>query len=108
MAAASLELFTSQIHLHTLPMMLMHDGCMRSVGELNLRCDRTGLQILVALQIEQRVLAMDPVELLGDIRHNYVVPIFSTETVITVGGNDIQPVTFDSHDRDVERAAAEI
>src|SRR5439155_842315 len=86
----------------------VHDGGARPAGELNLRGDGAALEILIALQVEQRVLAMHSVEFLRNDVHDDVVPVLAAEAMVAVGGDHPQVAVFDPHDRDVKGAAAEV
>jgi len=75
---------------------------------LNLPRQRPALQVLVALQIEERILAMRAIEFFGDVIDDDVVPIFTAKPMITVRGDHLNALAFDPHDGDVECAAAEV
>src|SRR5438105_7905285 len=66
------------------------------------------MEFLVTLQIEQRILAVLAVELFGHKINNDVVPILATQTMIAIGREHIDVVSFDSHDGDVESSATKI
>ena len=79
-----------------------------ATGELDFRGQRPALQILIALQIEQRILAVRAIEFLRNVIDDDVVPIFAAEAMIAVGREHLDAMSFDPHDRDVEGAAAKV
>ena len=80
----------------------------RPARELDLRGQRAALQVLITLQIEQRIFAVLAIKFFRDPVDDHVVPIFAAEPMIAVGREHLDLVAFDPHDRDVESAAAEI
>src|ERR1043166_715659 len=108
MAGALFKLSAAHIYFHTFALMIVNNGCVLAAGELEFARNCARLQVLVALEIEQRIFAMLLVELLGYVIDDHVIPILAPEPVIAIRGEDVQLVLLDPHDRDVERAAAEI
>ncbi len=56
--AALLELLARDVELHALAVVAVDDRRARAAGELDLRGQRAVVEILVALQIEQRIFAV--------------------------------------------------
>ena len=79
-----------------------------ATGELDFRGQGPALQILIALQIEQRVLAVRAIEFFRNVVDDDVVPIFAAEAMIAVGRHHLEAMSFDPHERDVEGAAAKV
>ncbi len=106
--AALLELLAGDFELDALAVEVVDEGGRGAAGELDLRGEGAVVEVLVALEIEQRVFAVDLVEFVGDPVDDDIVPILAAEAVVAVAGDHADVVILDAHDRDVEGAAAEI
>ena len=91
-----LEFLAGQLDLHALAVVAVHDRRAFAAGELDLRGQRTALQILIALQIEQRIFAVRAIEFLGDMIDDHVVPILAAEPMVAVGGNHLESMVLRS------------
>ena len=80
-----LEFFAGQFDLDALAVVAVHDRRAIATGELDFRGQRPALQILITLQIEQRILAVRAIEFLRDVIDDDVVPILAAEAMIAVG-----------------------
>ena len=103
-----LEFFPRQFDLHALAIVAVHDRRAIAAGELDLRRQGPALQILIALQIEQRIFAVRAIEFFRDVIDDDVVPILAAEAMIAVGRQHLEAMSFDPHERDVEGAAAKV
>ena len=103
-----LKFFPGQLDLHTLAVVAVNNRGPRPARELDLRGQRPALQVLVTLQIQQRVLAVRAIEFLRHVIHDHVIPVLAAESVIAVGRQHLDPLPLDPHDGDVERAPAQI
>src|SRR6266550_2544412 len=88
--------------------MMVHDGGTSAAGELGLGRNRAGLQVLVTLQIEQRICIVGTIKLVGHKVHDDIIPIFAAKAMIAVRGDNADVVTFDLHDGDVEGSTAKV
>src|ERR1700693_1787383 len=88
--------------------MMVNDRRSVTAGEVDLCGQGAVVKVLIAVQVEQRIFAMQPVKLFGNHVHDYIVPVFSAKAMVTVSGDHLDLVIDDAHDSDVERAAAEV
>jgi hypothetical protein len=72
------------IELHALAVEAVDDRRAHPARELNLGRQRTIVEVLIALQVEQRVFAMHFVKFLRDPVDQDVIPILATETVVAI------------------------
>ena len=108
MPGLELEFFAAQLDFHALAVVAVNDRRPRPARQLDLPGQRPALQVLVALQIEEWILAMLAIEFFRDVIDDHVVPILAAEPMITVRRNHLDALAFDPHDGHVERAAAEV
>ena len=103
-----LKLLAGDLDLDALAVVALDDRRAVTAGELDLGRQRPALQILVTLQVEQRILAVRAIKLLGHVIDEHIVPILAAEPVIAIGRHHLEAMPFDPHERDVEGAAAEV
>src|SRR5579862_550202 len=107
-AAAGLEVLARQVDLDASAVLAVDDGRAAASGKLELARDGAAVEVLVALQVQQRVLAVGLVEFLGDPVDDDVVPILAAEAVVAVAGEHADVVPLYAHDGHVEGAAAKV
>ena len=66
MTRALLKFLSGQSELHALAAVVINDRGRVAAGELNLRGQSAVVQLLITVQIEQRILAVQSVELFRD------------------------------------------
>ena len=108
MPRLQLELFPGQLDFYALAIVAVHNRRARPARELNLGRERAALEILVALQIQKRILAVRAIEFFRHVIHDHVIPIFAAEPVIAIRREHLDALALNTHDRDVEGATAEI
>ena len=66
------------------------------------------MQVLVTLQIEQRIFPMLAVEFFCHVIDDRIIPILAPEPVIAIRRDHVDVLALNAHDRDVESSATEI
>ena len=78
------EFLARQLHLHAFAVVAVHDRGPLAAGQLDLRGQGAALQVLITLQIEQRIFAMRAIEFFRDVVDDHVVPILAAEPMVAV------------------------
>src|SRR6202030_684536 len=80
-----LKLLARQLQLHAFTAVMVNDDATRAAGELDFGGQRASMQILIAVQIEQRRFLMNTIKLFGHQIDDDVVPIFSSQAMVAIG-----------------------